>query len=192
MRSQEHVSDAELIAAARAGSVVAFEELIDRHYEAVMRYLWRLTGDRDWMRDLTQETFLDAYRARESLPENRPFERWLMVIARNNYLTENRRRRLIQFVSIHRLVSLFGQRLRGFAVDDESEAFAERSQLEQAMLMLSPTLREPVVMLSLGYEMEEIAELLELEHATARQRVSRGLRRLREIYTKLETGGGDR
>lgn len=40
-----------------------FEELLQRHEREIMRYLLRVSGDRDDAADLFQETWLRAYRA---------------------------------------------------------------------------------------------------------------------------------
>lgn len=50
--------DAGLMDRVRSGDRDAFSDLVDRHKDAVVNYLTRLTGDRDRAEDLAQETFL--------------------------------------------------------------------------------------------------------------------------------------
>jgi len=173
--------DAELVHAARSGSVTAFTLLVDRYYPTILAYLLRQTGEREWAADLAQETFLDAFRALDQLPEDRSFRAWLFVVARNNLRHAQRRRRLRRIVSLDWLLA--SQRQPTPGSDDESLSFAERDAVQQALNQLSDTLREPLVLLSLGYSLKEAAEVLDISHAAARQRTSRGLRQLHNILT---------
>ena len=59
----EPPSDAELMARVREGDREAFADLVDRHKDAVVAYLARLTADRDRAEDLAQESFLRLFRA---------------------------------------------------------------------------------------------------------------------------------
>ncbi len=92
--------DKQLAARARLGERLAFERLVRRHQDRVFRFILRMIGNRDEAMDLTQETFLKAYRA---LPGWRPearFSTWLFQIARNVALDALRRRRHTEFVSL--------------------------------------------------------------------------------------------
>ena len=61
---QEPLSDAELLAASREGDADAFTELIERHKNAVVNYLTKLTGSRDEAEDYAQEAFLRRWKSR--------------------------------------------------------------------------------------------------------------------------------
>jgi len=75
----------------------AFETVVAAHHAEIHRYLVRVTrrpGDAD---DLSQETFLRAFRAHTSLPPGSNVRAWLFAIAtnlcRNYWRSESRRRR---------------------------------------------------------------------------------------------------
>jgi RNA polymerase sigma-70 factor (ECF subfamily) len=76
---------------------MAFDAVVAGHYDEIYRYLWRVTGPAGEADDLSQETFLRAYRAYAALPEDANVRAWLFAIATNlakNYFrTEARRRR---------------------------------------------------------------------------------------------------
>ena len=59
----EEASDAELMARVREGDREAFADLVDRHKDAVVSYITRLTGNRDRAEDFGQETFLRLFRS---------------------------------------------------------------------------------------------------------------------------------
>jgi RNA polymerase sigma-70 factor, ECF subfamily len=80
-----------------------FETVVTAHHAEIYRYLLRITwraGDAD---DLSQETFLRAYRAWEGLAEDANVRAWLFAIAtnlaRNHFRSESRRRRAYAGVS---------------------------------------------------------------------------------------------
>lgn len=180
--------DADLVDAARSGSVRAFEELVDLHYAAVLGYLFRQAADEEWARDLTQETFLDAFHDIAKLPEDRSFRSWIFVIARNNYRAEARRRGILRIVSLDWLL----ERTRG-AVQPTAlvtvDEYTDSKRIDELLDELSPRLREPLILLSLGCTLRDAAELLGISHATARQRASRGLRQLRRSLAAAERTG---
>ena len=180
--------EAVLVDAARSGSVAAFSTLIDRYYPIILAYLLRQTGEPEWARDLVQETFIDAFRALDQLPEDRSFRAWLFVVARNNYRHARRRRRLRQIVSLDWLLE--NRRHTTLATDDDTRSYAEQDAVQRSLSQLSPNLREALVLVSLGYSLKEVAEILGITHAAARQRVSRGLRQLQTILTDDQGSGG--
>jgi RNA polymerase sigma-70 factor, ECF subfamily len=67
-----------------------FEELLQRHEREIMRYLLRVSGDREDAADLFQETWLRAYRAYPRLHPGTNIRPWLYAIATN--LCRNRAR----------------------------------------------------------------------------------------------------
>jgi RNA polymerase sigma-70 factor (ECF subfamily) len=85
--------DRPLVEAARAGSTEAFDALVSRYRAPVVRLAYRLTHDADEANDIAQDAFIRAYRRLDDFKPDRPFARWLFVIARNASLDALRRRR---------------------------------------------------------------------------------------------------
>jgi len=67
-----------------------FDQIVQRHERELMRYLLRLSGNRQDAADLFQETWLRAYRAYPRLEPERDVRPWLYAIAVN--LCRNRAR----------------------------------------------------------------------------------------------------
>lgn len=73
-----------LIDAAARGDVEAFAELYDAHVQRVYRYFCYWIGDTEEREDLTQQVFLQAWRAIGRYKRTRaPFRAWLVTIAHN-------------------------------------------------------------------------------------------------------------
>ena len=85
--------DLELVAAARAGSNAAFEELQSRYSRRLYRRIQFITRNHEDAEDALQETFLRAYLALDSFEGRSQFATWLTRIAINSALMVLRRRR---------------------------------------------------------------------------------------------------
>jgi RNA polymerase sigma-70 factor (ECF subfamily) len=75
----------------------AFGAVVSAHHEEILRYLRRAIGSAGDAEDLSQETFLRAYRAYAALPKDANVRAWLFSIAtnlaKNHFRAETRRRR---------------------------------------------------------------------------------------------------
>jgi RNA polymerase sigma-70 factor (ECF subfamily) len=75
----------------------AFDTVVSAHHEEIFRYLRRVIGAGGDAEDLSQETFLRAYRAFGALPLDANVRAWLFSIAtnlaKNFFRSETRRRR---------------------------------------------------------------------------------------------------
>jgi RNA polymerase sigma-70 factor (ECF subfamily) len=75
----------------------AFEAVVAAHHGEIHRYLARVTARTSDADDLSQETFLRAFRAHRALPADANVRAWLFAIAtnlcRNYFRGEARRRR---------------------------------------------------------------------------------------------------
>ena len=69
---------------------LSFDEILRRYEREILRYLVRLSGDREDGADLFQETWLRAYRAYPRLKADSDARAWLYAIALN--LCRNRAR----------------------------------------------------------------------------------------------------
>lgn len=76
-----------VVAAATAGDESAFSELVHRHGRELRAHCYRMVGSYEDAEDLTQETFLRAWRSRESFRGHASFRSWLYRIATNACLT---------------------------------------------------------------------------------------------------------
>ena len=68
-------------------------ELFDRHHLVIYRYLLRMTRRRDVAEDLTQEVFLKVIRGMDSYDDRGHPRAWLMSIARNLLIDQQRKSR---------------------------------------------------------------------------------------------------
>lgn len=82
-QSRRERTDEELVSDYRGGDTPAFELLIRRHHDDLMRFLVRLVGNRTVAEDAFQETFLQVHLSAETFDTARRFKPWLFTIAAN-------------------------------------------------------------------------------------------------------------
>jgi RNA polymerase sigma-70 factor, ECF subfamily len=83
--ADEQVADGwALVRATQEGDVDAFGRLFDRYHDVVFRFVFYRLGDRGVAEDLTQETFVRAFRRISSVSyQGRDIGAWFVTIARN-------------------------------------------------------------------------------------------------------------
>lgn len=76
----------------------AIERLYVAHHAEIHAYLLRMMREPEAAADMTQDTFLKAYRAYPSLQDERNARAWLYQIAHRVAIDELRRRRIVRFL----------------------------------------------------------------------------------------------
>ncbi len=169
-------SDAQLL----HGDAAAFGAFYRRHEEAILRYFARRAGAAatELAIDLTAETFARALAGRAQFdPERGEARQWLFGIARH-VLANSLERGRVQDDARRRLM------MEPLVLDDgtlDAVAVLAVGPAEEALEDLPPTQRDAVrrrVLDDASYA--ELAAHLRCSESVARQRVSRGLRRLKQ------------
>lgn len=185
-RNVAHLGGGSIVGFDQAKDAAAFAPLVDRYYAPLLRYLTRQTGDGELAADLTQASFLAAYRNRRQLATAEAFPGWLYQIARNEMRMEWRRRRLRRWVSLDWLPGPEGQasgRVDGLSRPDASGPCQERDLIQRVLDGLSPALREALLLHGLcGFTGGEVATILGISPAAARKRIARAEEAFRQRY----------
>jgi RNA polymerase sigma-70 factor (ECF subfamily) len=76
-------SSDELIARARRGEDEAFRLIFDRYGRPIISFIYDMVGQRDLAEELTQETFVRAYKNLKTMRDDTKLSTWLFGIAKN-------------------------------------------------------------------------------------------------------------
>jgi RNA polymerase sigma-70 factor (ECF subfamily) len=178
----QKVDDRLLVERACQGDAEAFGALVGLYGGRVFNLVAYMCSDRDLADDLTQETFLKAFRSLDSYKGEANFYTWLYRIAANTVLSSRRRRQLRERFEGKRSAD---PRSTARAQDDPPGAVerAERSRIvQEAIGRLAPQEAAVIVMRdmeSLSYG--EIAGALDIPAGTVRSRLFRARLALRDI-----------
>jgi RNA polymerase sigma-70 factor (ECF subfamily) len=156
-----------------------FETVVAVHHPEIHRYLRRITARSSVAEDLSQETFLRAYRAYRALPEDANVRAWLFAIATNlfrNHLRSEKRRSTFQ-ATVMATVSETG----GSGPEGESVYRETRTLIEEVVAGL-PTKQRTAFVLRKIHELdyETIARTLDCSADSARAHVFQALRKIRQ------------
>ena len=171
--------DAALIAEIRKGSERAFNQLIDRHQQAVRAFLRRLLSDASEADDLAQETFIVAWTKPATYRGGASVRSWLFGIAWRKAKGSQRtwfrrRRRESEWAS------------------DMTEQEARPTDPDDVLVMRAlntlPTEQRAAILLCLtaGASHSEAAEILGAPLGTVKSHVARGKTRLLEMFGDSE------
>lgn len=158
-----------------------FGELVQRHEREIMRYLLRVSGDRDDAADLFQETWLRAYRAYPRLHPESDVRPWLYAIAtnlcRNRARSGARRTRVIVSDSEeHSAADPTGGHQHSFY---ETDGYA-MVHLRQRIADLPTKQRQALYLRYFGgLDYAEIATTMNCSQESARANVSQAMRKLK-------------
>ncbi|HJU38784.1 MAG TPA: sigma-70 family RNA polymerase sigma factor [Tahibacter sp.] len=156
-----------------------FDALVRAHTGDLFRYAYWLCGDSALAQDLTQETFLRAWRSLDALRETNAAKAWLITILRREHARLYERK---QFETTD---------ITELELDDRDilgpEQIGEDAIVRAAMLKLEPKYREPLLLQVLGgFSCEEIAQELGLGAAAVMTQLFRARQKLKSLL------GGER
>ena len=172
--------ETELVAAAKAGDLGAFEQLVKRTYADVYTLAFRLTANEEDARDVAQEACLRAWRGIRKFRGDSRFSTWMYRITANCASTLLARRSKGSHEELSADDPVADER-----PEADPEAMAEagyvRDRMTAALAELPPRLRAVVVLRDI-YDLphEAIAAELGISQEAAKVRLHRARRKLRE------------
>ena len=184
------MQDELLIRRAQRGDADAFEQLLLEHQKNVYNLCYRMAGNPDDAMDLSQETFLRAWRCLDQYQFASAFSTWLYRLCSNICIYFLRRRRRQQTVPLT-FEDADGEE-QTYAVPDaqplpeeQVELKLTRETLAAAMAQLLPEHRA-VLQLRVVNEMsyEQIADVLDIQIGTVKSRLSRARNQLKKILER--------
>ncbi|HLU57177.1 MAG TPA: RNA polymerase sigma factor SigM [Pseudonocardia sp.] len=165
-------SDAELLAAHRAGDPRAFAELDARYRKRLWGIALRTLGHPEDAADVVQETLLAAFRRADGYRGDASVRTWLHRILVNACIDRIRRE------NRHRTVPLPEAEPRERGADVASDVVT-RLSVDAALAELPAHQRVAVVLVDVhGWPVEEVAQVLEVPVGTVKSRCARARLRL--------------
>jgi RNA polymerase sigma factor RpoE len=174
----EEMDDLELVRRAQKEDMRAYDALVRRYQERIYATVYHMTSNHEDANDLTQETFIKAFRALKSFKGDSSFYTWIYRIAVNktiNFLKQRKNRVLMSLNDMDfnaendpDLVALVSEKTprRDLNLSELQE------KLNAALLKLSEHHRMVVTLHDIqGLSHEEIGKIMDCNVGTVRSRL---------------------
>ena len=180
--------DKEIVQACLAGDQQACTALVETYVRMVGTVIWRATGQRDVIEDLTQETFLRTFRALEYFDSRARLSTWIYTIAHNVAIDHLRRTAgarvdSLTWRTIEDDDDEQEREIASASLDPEAQLSREQSErlVHDGLARLPVKYRLPVVYAAIdGLDYPSIAAMLGVPLGTVKTLIFRGKRMLRE------------
>ena len=167
-----------LIEQAKRGNETAFRSLFDAYQYPVYHFIYRMLGDVEEAKDISQDVFFKVHKKLGSLRDPRFFSTWLFSIAKNEAITASRRKRKRQSSSIDEFTD--GQEAGTFAdllIENPELTYIENEfeEIIQKILNEIPEIYRSAFILGVlqKYPYEEVAKILGCSIGNIKSRVFR-------------------
>ena len=179
--------DVELIQCVLEGDDNAFSVLVRKYQKQVHALAWRKIGDFHIAEEITQDTFLKAYKKLATLKKPQRFDSWLYVIAANRCSSWLRKKRLWT-QPLEQLEETNNEQLQKAAysgyVAEENERTSTEAQRDVVKKLLAKLQESERTIMTLHYfgEMSctEIGTFLGVSQNTIKSRLRRAQQRLKK------------
>ncbi len=174
-------TDAELVARSLAGSREAFGEIVARYQTLICSVTYSATGSLTRSQDLSQETFLTAWKRLADLREPASLRSWLCGIARNLNHRSHRSEQREPTHGAEPLEAALDLPALEIAPAEKAISREEESILWRSLERIPENYREPLILFyRQHHSVEQVAVLLDLSEDVVKQRLSRGRKLLQE------------
>lgn len=178
------LDESRLVERARAGDDQAFAALFEQFHAPILNYLHRMVSDRTVAEDLTQDTFIKAYKALPRTSQDLAFKAWLYRIATNTAISHMRRGKIVKWLPFVSDPEQRGERLERTVTrhTDIADALDQLPKHYAAVLLLRHYQ---------GLSLAETAEALDITENAAKLRLFRARKAFAKIYGENPDGSID-
>jgi RNA polymerase sigma-70 factor (ECF subfamily) len=178
--------EAELVSATQRGDLEAFNQLVLTYQDHVFSLASRIVGDDDLAEDITQNTFLAAYRHLSGFRYG-SFRSWLLQIATHACFDELRKQKRHPNQSLEyeadreeKLFPIYDLPIPSTLPEKEYEQRELNQAIQSALNQLDADRRAVVVLVDLeDFDYQEAAQILAVPIGTVKSRLGRARLQLR-------------
>jgi RNA polymerase sigma-70 factor (ECF subfamily) len=182
--SLKQQTDQNLIKLSIKGNKSAYEAIVLRYQKLVYNVVFQLVKSKETANDVTQETFVKAYKALPTFRENLALRPWLLRIATNSSLNALRGAKSVESLDYLLEDSPGAEPVSKTNLESEVENRILKEQLNQALNELKPIHRH-IFLLRYQHDLsyEEISAVLEEPVSTVKSLLFRVRNKVRLLIT---------
>ncbi|MCL4367628.1 MAG: RNA polymerase sigma factor [Actinobacteria bacterium] len=179
--SEATLSVAGWVEQARAQNPEAMAWLYQEYADRICSHAYRMLGSRQDAEDITQETFIRAFRSIGQLRDEERLSAWLYSIASHLCLDHLRRRKLITWLPWS------GDDGSQERADDSVVDVEETDLVRRSLQELPPKDRACLALRSIeGFSCSEIAEMMKCSEAAVWNRLARARAKFAAAYSNMQ------
>jgi RNA polymerase sigma-70 factor (ECF subfamily) len=157
-----------------------FEAFVHQHERQILNYFWRMLGDEQTAYDLSQETFLRAWRHFSTIRAYEQPRAWLFRVASNLAISHLRKH-----PGATTDISDLDEDASDIITSDPIGHFVESDLVRQILFALAPRRRAALILCEVyGFTAEEVAQVLGMTTGALKMTLSRGREQFRQMYAK--------
>jgi RNA polymerase sigma-70 factor, ECF subfamily len=167
------------------------EQLFARHHNEIYVYVLRMVRDPELAADLTQDAFVKAYRAQDTLEKPENARAWLYQIAHRVTLDELRRRKIVRFVPW--VSESYGSTSTSASAEHLAMELRLSGDLARALERIPERQRAALILAEI-HDLTglELASVLGVSHVAARALLTRARESLRQALAEERRLSADR
>ena len=177
-------NDSELIQYTLDGDQTAFTKLVEKYHKGIHALVWRKIGDFHIAEEITQDTFLRAYKRLRTLKDRSLFPGWIYVIASHLCIEWHRKKHLpIQSLENTDISEIDQVSHTRYMIDKrDTETTETLREIVEKLLKKLPESERTVMTLHYLGEMtcESISKMLGVSLNTVKSRLNRARNRLKK------------
>lgn len=168
----DNQTDEQLMKLYQNGEDSAFRVLYDRHSSKVYGFLNKRIRDKEKVAEIYQEVFIKLHRSKDLYKSDLPLLPWIFTVTRSVMLDELRKNKNIEVVNIDDVENKLAAEIPKDSTSDVLDLLQNLPEPQRQALEMRYVKDKTF---------EEIAESLNIKPINARQVISRGLKKLREL-----------
>lgn len=176
-----------LIQKSKSGDVKSFEILISRYEKLAYNVAYRILGNEEDAKDMTQESLIKVYKYLKNFRMDSSFSTWLYRIVMNTCKDELRKKKL-NVISIDKPINTTDGSMymdikdSSSTPEEELESKETQGEVQKALSKVNEKNRIVVVLRDIkGFTYSEISEILDVPVGTIKSRINRGRQELKSI-----------
>lgn len=180
-------NEKDLIIQSISGDIKSFEALIKGYQKMAYNVAYRIMGNEEDAKDMTQEAFIKVYRNIKGFRMDSSFSTWMYRIVMNTCKDELRKKKM-KVISIDQPITTDDGQMQmeledhGLKPDEIVESRETQKEVHEALQEIKETNRVVVVLRDIkGFSYAEISEIIDVPVGTIKSRINRGRQELKTI-----------
>lgn len=178
-----YATDSELWHAFKEGDRAAFAQLYNLHIEDLLSYGYRVTSDRQLIKDSIQDLFLHLWRSRQNLAETDNIRFYLYRSLRNRIIRNSEKTSHSPIDSAGLFENIIGE----LSFEDDliaNEQLTEQHLRLKRAIHLLPRRQQEIIQLRYYHDfgLDEIADMMHINPQSVRNLLHRAITELRECF----------